>query len=334
MVFLFILAILCISENAEEKDSSYEIMEHMRNGKKFSELVDASIFDSIPDFPSDRLLAILNNIEIPRRSCYNDILYKLQFDCEKANEEQQKILAIHFTQCYYNVTGKLDQFPVEVIDNLKTSMMSPSVYSVYTSMKTHWKNLCRFSKQSVFTAETSHSLFQLYQKMVESMNSMVSFKKQINETFQVLNNSFSNITIQLEETAKNIDEMFAMFESFTKYLDPIISFIKYASEALYQMKFFSLVIIITLFFAIYIPKMIIPVTLLTVIFCFIDHFLGNHISKWNNSLYRQIFYYIYALTCFSYPAYLIIKYIIKSIKFISSLMSSNVKERRIKKKKN
>ena len=133
---------------------------------------------------------------------------------------------------------------------------------------------------------------------------------------------------------KNIDEMFAMFESFTKYLDPIISFIKYASEALYQMKFFSLVIIITLFFAIYIPKMIIPVTLLTVIFCFIDHFLGNHISKWNNSLYRQIFYYIYALTCFSYPAYLIIKYIIESIKFISSLMSSDVKERRIKKKKN
>lgn len=319
LLFLFISLILCSSEVAETNYSSNEIMEQIRDGKKFSEIVDTSIFQQFTEFHGDRFIDLLNNINIPKRSCYNEILYKLKFDCEKANEEQQRILALHFTQCYYNITGKLHLFPTDTIDQLKISSMSQPVYSVYTLMKSHWKNLCQFSKQNIFTEETSHSLIDLYQSIIESMNSILSLKKELKETSQFFNDSFTNMTIQINKTSKNIEEIQALFESFSGYFDSIHKFINYASSILNQMKFFSLVIIIALFFAMYIPKMLVPVTILTIIFGCLDRFLGNHLSNWDNSFYRQILKYTYALTCFSYPAFLIFKYIISLFKFILSL---------------
>lgn len=294
-------------------------MEQISNGKKFSDIIDSSIFQQFSDFHGDRFIKLLNDINVPKRSCYNEILYQLQFDCEDANEEQQRILALHFTQCYYNITGKLNEFPTGIIDELKTSMMSQSVYSIYTSMKAHWKNLCQFAKQNVFTEQTSNSLIDLYQSILESMNSILSLKKELNETSQFFNKSFSNMTTQINRTAKNIEEIQALFESFTGYFDTIHTFIQYASTTLHQMKFFSLIIIITLLFALYIPKMLIPVTAITIVFGFIDRFIRKNIEGWNNSFYRQIFKYTYAIICFSYPAFLIFKYINKLFNFVVSL---------------
>lgn len=316
--------------NVKSNQSSYAIMEQIKNGKKFSDIVDTSAFQHFTEFHADRFIEILDSIKVPQRSCYNEILYKLQFDCEKANEEQQRILSLHFTQCYYNITGKLDQFPTGIIDELKTSMMSQSVYSVYTSMKAHWKNLCQFSKQNVFTEQTSSSLIDLYQTILESMNSILSLKEELKETSQFFNDSFTNMTVQINKTAKNVEEIQVLFDSFGGYFDSIQKFIKYASTTLNQMKFFSLIIIIALFFAMYIPRMLVPVSILTFLFGCIDRYFGNYFTNWNNSFYRQIFKYVYALICFSYPALLIFKYLKKMIQFILSLIKCTNENQNIK----
>ncbi|OHS94611.1 hypothetical protein TRFO_10984 [Tritrichomonas foetus] len=326
---LFFLIFRFISSNANEStfnaSSSFGIMEALRFGNKFTDIVDTSIFVQFPEFESDKFLKILNHISVPKRSCYNEILYHLQFDCEEANDEQQKTLALHFTQCYYNVTGKLDQFPSGPIDNLKTSQMSTAVYSVYTSMKAHWKNLCLFSKQNVFTEETSQSLVDLYSTIVESMHSIISLQKELNATSILLNDSLMNITTQLNKTIDNVNKIQVLFESFTGYFDIVKTFIDYSVDTLHQIQFYAIVIIIAFFFALYLPKMLVPVTLLTILFSSIDNFLGKRVLMWNDSIYRTLTKIVYSMLCFSYPTIQIIYFLIGLTKRIINLFKNDSK---------
>ena len=241
----------------------------MREGNKFNDIVDPSIihhFDQYTNFDTNFFISLLTNISIPKRSCYNEILYQIQFDCEDANDEQQKILALHFTQCYYNITGRIDQFPTGVVDELKTSQMSASVYSTFTSMKAHWKNLCLFAKQNVFTEETSQTLVDLYDTMIESMKSIIDLQKELNETAQLLNDSLYNISIQINKTIENINNIEKLFDSFTIYFDIIKKFIDTSINTIHSMKIYAEIAILIVLLIIYFPKLINPLKWLKYIF--------------------------------------------------------------------
>ena len=123
-MFLFLFISLSFSEKSTEVDdgSIQSIIMQIRKGKKFSDVV--NVEEIIKEHPSFKnLLYAIDEVRFPEYSCYSEVLVRLNIDCNNANEDQQKLLSIHFTQCYYNITGRLDEFPTDYPDDEKIQHM-------------------------------------------------------------------------------------------------------------------------------------------------------------------------------------------------------------------
>lgn len=314
----FLQTVLAISNSSSIATS--EIIEHLKNGQKFSEIVDSSLFLSFTGEAGEKYLNILEHIKFHEKSCYNDILYNLKFDCEKANEEQQRLLALRFTQCYYNITGKLDIFPTNVADDLKTSFMQQSVYSTFTSMKTHWKNLCQFSKQNIFTEETSTSLLDVYHEIFDSMSQIMNFARQINETEQSLNESLTKNNVGLGQNVESAKQLFVLIDNLFTIFDNFAHSANLFLITIRRMEYYTGILLFALFFAMYIPFMLFHVIASTAIVMAIDYCLNCYFPTWNSSTYRSIMRWMYGFVCLAYPINLLIKYIIHLTKYSISLI--------------
>ena len=298
--FFFLLGICHCDDTIKRNESTGK---HTEFTKVVEESTELEIVNS-----SKKYFEIMNEITFPSPSCYTEIINKLNYDCEMANETQQKYLAIQFTQCFYNITGRLDLFPTDVADEQKTSKMSNSVYSTYTIMKVHWKNLCMFSKQNAFNEETSRALYDLYQSMNESINSISNIRREIANISKALNQTITQINIQLENTSKLLGNMEIFVNNFGSNFDLINNFIESAILIAQKVKIY---IVIAIFVYIVFPKLLVPILLFTSLVLYLDNVAESYYNGWNTSLIRIVLKYGYFGFCFGFPIYKLYSFLMK-----------------------
>lgn len=303
MIFLAIYFCICEQSIVEvQKIDTGVIYQQMRSGKKFSEVVDVSQFSHL--FPkSKELVDIVDNLEFPSQSCYSEIVARLKIDCNTENEGEQQLLALRFTECYYNITNRLDQFPCDVPDEDKPRVMEPPVYSIYTTMKEHLRSLCHFAKQSIFNEETSKQLINLFKSVVDSSKTIEEMNHTMNSSFISLTNSISTIGEQLEHgqnVLNAIRKQSIIFEQSVKKMADVIT---KPFKHIENIKMFFLMVIISFFIGFFLPEVLLPMLLLTLIYFLTDKSLGNRFEWWNDSFLKIGLKFIYFGVCLSYPLY-------------------------------
>lgn len=309
---MFLLFIFCFSSSDNSpielnEDSKLDAIIHqIKNGKKFSEIVDVEKI--VHEYPSIKYLLIaIDEIEFPQNSCYIDVISRLNVDCNNANEDQQKYLAIQFTQCYYNITNRLNEFPCDADDSKKIQFMSGPVYGTYVTMKTHWRNLCHFAKQSMFNEETAKQLVGLIKSVVESSNAIKDMNQAMNESTQQLNISVHNITKKLESGKIFLTNIGTQILKFNATIKSMTEVIMKPLEHIENVKIFFLMFIIIIFIGMFLPEILIPLILVTIVFYAFDRNIMKKYDWWANSYKRIILKVLYVLISISYPCYKIYK---------------------------
>lgn len=309
-MFLLIFFCCSLSEDSpvELGDDSelISIVRQIKSGKRFSEIV--NIEDIAREYPSIRyLLVAIDEIEFPENSCYTDVIQKLNIDCNNANEDQQKLLAIHFTQCYYNITNRLNEFPTNVEDSKIIQSMSGPVYGTYVTMKTHWGNLCHFAKQTMFNEETSKQLVGLIKSVVESSNAIKDMNQAMNESTQQLNISVHNITKKLESGKIFLTNIGTQILKFNVTIKSMTEVLMKPLEHIENVKIFFLMFIVIIFIGMFLPEILIPLIFVTIIFYVVDRIITKRYDWWIHSYKRIILKVLYVLLSISYPCLKIIK---------------------------
>ncbi|KAH0787833.1 hypothetical protein GPJ56_008182 [Histomonas meleagridis] len=277
----------------------------IRKGKKFSDVV--NVKEIIKEHPSFKnLLDAIDEVQFPEYSCYSEVLVRLNIDCNNANEDQQKLLSVYFTQCYYNITGRLDEFPTSYPDEEKIQHMQSHVYGTYVTMKTHWSNLCHFAKQSIFNEETAKQLISLFKSVVDSSNAIKDMNDAMNESARSLNVSVHNITKKLESGKEFLTNIGTQILKFNVSLKAMTEIIMKPLEHIEQVKIFFLMAIISVFIGIFLPEILIPLLMLTAIFYFGDSAMRQRYD-WYNGYVRTIMKILYLVISASYPLYKLAK---------------------------
>ncbi|OHT06776.1 hypothetical protein TRFO_05465 [Tritrichomonas foetus] len=315
---LFSFLFLCASDQSIiefEEPTADIIIGQMRSGKKFSDVIDVRPF--VNSFPTAKeLVEIVDNLEFPYQSCYSDILSRLNVDCNTNDPEEQRYLALHFTQCYFNITNRLDEFPYDIADKDKTPQMSSHVYSIYTVMKTHLRNLCHFAKQSMFNEETSRQLINLFKSVIDSSKTIEDMNQTMNSSFISLTNSISTISEQLKQgqhILMVIRNQTITFETSVKAMTEVL---KKPLEHLANVKAFFLMVIVSFFISMFLPEILLPMLLLTAVYFFGEKSLSNYFEWWEKSYFKIGLKIVYFAVCASYPLYKVSKNFVNITSFI------------------
>lgn len=302
---IIFLIYLCVSNDtiAEfQKPTEGVIIEQMRSGKKFSDVVDVQQF--VKNFPNSKeLVDIVDGLEFPFQSCYSDVVARLNVDCNTNDPDQQKKLSIQFTKCYFNITNKLYEFPNSTSDEEILHDMSSSVYTIYTVMKQHLRNLCHFAKQTMFNEETSRQLVNLFKSVVDSSKTIEDMNHTMNVSFKSLTNSIFTIGEQLKQGQNFLNAIGNQSIHYEKSVKKMAEALKKPFEHIENIKMVFLMVIIILFISNFLPEILLPLLLLTFVYFLGDKSFNDRFDWWSDSYLRIIMKFLYFAIFASYPIY-------------------------------
>lgn len=306
MIFFFIY--LCFSEdnsiNEFEKPTEGIIIEQMRRGKKFSEIFSDEVQQFTRNFPNSKELAdIVDDLEFPYQSCYSEVVSRLNANCNTEDPDQQRALSIQFTKCYYNITNKLYEFPSTGSDEEILHDMSSEVYTIYTVMKQHLRNLCHFAKQTMFNEETSKQLVNLFKSVIDSSRTIEEMNHTMNVSFRSLTNSIITIGEQLQQGQFILNSIGNQTIRYEQSVKKMAEALKKPFEHIENVKMFFLMVIISFFISFFLPEILLPMLSITLIYFFSDKSLKNRFEWWETSYLRVFMKFIYFALCASYPVY-------------------------------
>lgn len=324
--WLFLYKSKCIDE-LKEFDPKV-LSEQISAGKKVTELID---FETIKSkYPAVIPIAsLIETIDVSKSDCYSDAVSEMKVNChtieQKQNEQLRKNLSLRFTQCFYKISNRLDEFP----DDLDTSKMSQSTYSVYLTFDHHITNLCYFAHGEAFNARTSEQLLTLFKKTVESAAVIENLTREFNESSESLEKAIENISVTLQEGKESIDMINTKMISFQNNIGDVSYLMHILVNHIDRLKIYIVVLISAFITAYYLPEILIPVTLMTIVLFFIDKTLAFKYLWWDDSLIRKLFRAVYLSTCAAYPIYMIVSYIIYVLQYLKSKISVKPKKRLI-----
>lgn len=300
MIFALFLGAFSTTNNNRDT-----IVEVIRTGQNITDVIEyASVLTDLPS--GQDMLSLAKSLPFPSRSCYNEILFTLNTDCTYLSDELQKLLALRLTKCYYNVTGRLEDYPYQKQEHEQTSAMSSRVYAVYTAMRMHWRSICIFVKQVIFTEEASRSLADILHSMIESQMASIELREEINRTTVALTQTMNAVQAKVEKLLSDYDSMLQI-EGLDVNIKSILDYILYAINIVSNGKFYISIALITLLLSIFIPKFAGPALFIAIIVTAADAAIGKFLPWWFKSWARIAFKGVFAALMFAYPVLVLVK---------------------------
>jgi len=318
---LFVLLVsLSICESSLALINTDQLLEEMKKGRKFSQIVDVDeIRRLIP--AADYFLSIIDNMELPESDCYSRVVKKMNVNCDNATEGERELLALRFTQCYFNLTNRENEFPYNISEFDQVKNMGQDTYNIFLTLRMHVSNLCHFARQTVFNEVTSESLINLFKSVVDSSNSMHKMSFEFNESTTALYLAVENIRNQLHNGTTALGILINLMDTFQGNISTIASVIDSGIQQLEKFKFYGLVLIITFIIAFFLPEILIPIVIVTVGLFIADKALSSKFSTWETSTIRKFTKTLYLTLCSTYPIYKIVSYLYVVITSILQMTS-------------
>jgi hypothetical protein len=316
---IFPLLVAALRGGRRVTADSTKTTEHFRPNGQVSDIPTDSR-ELISQLQSGRaLIDLVESIQLPSASCYNQILADLQADCRRATETEQRTFALRFTKCFYNTSGLVDGFQCDVSEEKEIANMSSQTYQIFTMFKHHWRNMCYFAQQLIFAEETGESLIDLLHTMVASTIAIHDLRAELNRTVIRLNASISSVRVQVNDTASYVDFLVGSFGGFDVYLKLVSEFLKFAIFLIDTLKFYVALLIVLSILGILIPHMVGLVVFISVLAFVVDRVLCHCYADWESSQMRSVSRFGYSLLCIVYPFYLLIRFVVRAVRlFLNS----------------
>jgi hypothetical protein len=281
---------------------------YFRSGSQVSN-ISTEVKTVMSDLPSGRaFIDLVDSIQLPSVSCYNEILADVQTNCRAANDTEQRTFALRFTKCFYNVSGLVNAFEANQTPEEEISKMSSQTYQIFTMFKHHWRNICHFAQQLIFAEEIGRSVIDLLHSMIASTIAIHELRADLQRTTIQLNASISSVRAQIEATSSSVDFLVDSFSGFAIPLKIASEFLQLAVFLIDSLKYYFALLVILAIFGILIPRMIGPVIFATILAFLLDRFLLYYCASWGPSLARPVAQLVFTLLCISYPLYLLIRF--------------------------
>lgn len=247
----------------------------------------------------DEMMELVAALPFPSVSCYSEVLSSLGTQCIEETDSQLKKIALRLTHCYFNVTGRMAEYPP--VDSWvdATGEMSVPVYATYTTMKLHWRHLCLFAKQLVFTTEASRSLVSLVDSILESNLAVTELTLKLDKMARLLNESALNIETKLERVTAALDMLLGITGINT---ESVLDFLDLAIEIITRARFYIAIGSIVVLISSVIPGIVRPTILVMCVAIWADGMLARTFETWEGCIVRSMVKVLYAVCCVI-PAY-------------------------------
>ena len=321
-MFFVLLTIQAKLNNGQlvEYDKNY-IKKQLKNGKKMSELVDLDYYKQ--KYPqTSEFIEIMEKIEIPDSNCMSNVLKKLNYNCDQLSDDQRKRLALQFTQCYYNLTGRQHDFPFSVPEEEQIKAMKKTTYNIFQMLTLHITNMCNFARLAAFDTYNSESLVDLFE-------SVITATEVLNETDQAIGNEAVDLKKQISEIREKLAQgnvslaiLNKSLVTFKNGVGPYAESGRRRLETIEKFKLYIVVILCTLIIAHFLPEILFIIFPLTIIVYIVDNKLTNRYNaSWENSVWRTLGKTLYLTICLIYPCYTLFLTIYQSISSIIQFKS-------------
>ena len=295
-----------------EYDKNY-IKQELKKGKKMSDLVDLEFYKK--EYPETaEFIEIMERIDMPKSNCMSEVLQRLNFNCDSLSEDERKKLSLAFTQCYFKLTNREDDFPFNEPEEDQIRKMKPSTYNIFQILTLHVSNMCNFARLAAFDAYNSESLVDLFE-------SVITATELLNETDKDIGNQVIDLTQQINEIREKLAQgnvSLALLNRsliiFKNRIGPIAESGRSALETIEKVKLYVVVILCTFIIAHFLPEVLFIILPLTVFVYFGDNKLSKlYSSAWENSVWRTLGKTLYLTICLSYPCYILALTIYQSL---------------------
>ncbi|EAX99137.1 hypothetical protein TVAG_115410 [Trichomonas vaginalis G3] len=313
--FLFIGS-LCDEIHKNEAHTS--IVKRNEKKKKITELID---FQEVKNkYPAIVPLAsLIETIDVSESDCYTNAVTDLKINCntieQKQNEQLRKNLSLRFTQCFFKASNKYDESYF-----IDTSNMPTHVYNIYITFDQHITNLCFFARGEAFNAQTTEQLITLFNNAVHSAAVVENLTTEFNKSSENLQNAIDKISETLKEGKDSLEQIHTKILEFQINIGDVSFGLDLLVKHIDRLKIYILVLLSAFITAYYLPEILIPVSLITILLFFFDKSLANRYIWWDESLLRKLFKALYLAACTSYPIYLLFNYIYGLIESIIETM--------------
>ena len=304
-MLLFCVFAVAISASAPKSSALIDVdsvFNQMRAGRKFSEIVDVRPILELGD-ETAALVEFLDNIKISEESCYTRVITQLNVDCTNASKSLQKKVALRFTECYYQITGRSQKIPIAPTDSEKIERMERDVYNTYTTMRLHWMNLCGFAKQSLFNEVTSKHLINLLRSVVDSSNELKSMKGLIGDASVSFSNSVESLQQKVDDSNEYLDGITNQFRIFDWNITETMGIILNPIRHLENLRFGFLVFLLAFLVGLFLPEILLPGIALSIVFFALDRLMRKWMWPWDGSWGRIAFKGFFAVVYLIYPVY-------------------------------
>jgi hypothetical protein len=198
------------------------------------------------------------------------------------------MIALRFTKCFYNISGLINAFAVDASEDDQIAKMSSQTYQIYTMFKHHWRNICHFVKQLVFSEETAKSIIDLLHSMIASTVAIHELREEVNRTTAQLNATILKVRNQVDNTTNYVDFLFISFGSLGVHLNIVREFLDLALFLVDNLKYYFALLIVLAVFGIFVPKIIGPVIFVSIVVFASDRALASIYGWWIESKLRAV----------------------------------------------
>lgn len=282
------------------KSDSIDEYSNNNIGKKITDIIDVSSIES--DFPiAAKFGELLESIEIPESDCYSRVIRQISSSCDELSEKEKIFLSLKFTHCYYNLTNRLDEFPTSYPEEEQVEHMSEKVYSIYKMLSLHIVDMCFWAMQSVLNEETASSLLSLFKKVVDSSQAIKDLNQDFNESSSSLLKTVDEIQADLENGSILLSRLIGYIHRYQGTLNTYQDFVRNALENIRIVKFYGLMLCLAIVIGTFLPEIILPAIISTIVLFFVDRAMCSYVVGWENSSLRNVLVYLLIGLYSAYP---------------------------------
>ena len=305
------------------------LIKELKNNKKISEIVDIEFYKK--EYPqASKFFDVIESFTFPQNECMGEVIRSISYNCDELDEEQQKTLALRFTQCYFNLTNRRNEFPYDIPEERQITEMKKSTYNIFKILKMHVTNLCYFAKVSAFNSFNAESIINLFDAVIKSTEAMKQTDKEINVQRDVLVKYITEIKEKLSKGNTSLVLLNSSLSTFHQRIGPMIKEGKKVVQNFKKFQFYIIILLSTCVVIHYLPEVLIIILPLTALIFIIDRKLTkNYGDEWENSLWKKIGKTLYLTLCMSYPCYIFVINVMTTITSIYRQITGRKKTVRI-----
>ncbi len=158
--------------------------------------------------------------------CWTDALRSLESGCKALTDDRQHRLALAFTNCFLEKTGRTTYPCTEEADvSSCTEGMAAEAYNTYTEFFTHTQNICFFLQSQIWQDEADETISKLAdnsaavaQQIEDSSVLQGDIIKKQNESIrnqEILLQHGNDLRLTLEESSVDVQKMMEEFKDST-----------------------------------------------------------------------------------------------------------------------